>query len=129
MKKFLVTILAIAYLGSSIGATVNLHYCMGKLKSWDLFHTSKSTCGTCGMEKAKMGCCHDEQKKLHTAQDQQLTINDFQFCINNTAAVTRDFTNVAILHPVAVLQIEAPVVTPPGPGKLPIFVRCRNFRI
>ncbi len=129
MKKFLITILAIVYLGSSTGATVNLHYCMGKLKSWDLFHASKNTCGSCGMEKAKTGCCHDEQKQFHAAQDQQLTISDFQFCINNIAAVNQDFTYFAILHPSAVLQRDAPVVSLPGRGKLPIFLRCRNFRI
>ena len=129
MKKFLVTILALVYLGSSIGATVNLHYCMGKLKTWDLFHTSKNTCGSCGMEKAKMGCCHDEQKQLHAAQDQQLTISDFQFHINNTAAVSQGLPSFAIFHPVAILMTNVPVCSPPGPGKLPIFVRCRNFRI
>ena len=36
MKKLLITILALVYLTVSSGATVNLHYCMGKLMSWDL---------------------------------------------------------------------------------------------
>ena len=129
MKKFLVAILALVYLASSSGAVVNLHYGMGKLKSWDLSHTSRNTCGNCGMEKANKGCCHDEQKQLQTAKDQQLTVLDFQFCTASTAAVIHDFASLSILFPVAVLQPVAPVMAPPGPGKVSIFIRQRNFRI
>ena len=129
MKKFLVTILALVYLASSSGAVVNLHYCMGKLKSWDLSHTSKNTCGNCGMEKANKSCCHDEQKQLQTAKDQQLTVVDFQFCTTSAATFIHDFAGLSILFPVAVLLPVAPVMPPPGSGKVSIFIRQRNFRI
>jgi hypothetical protein len=36
MKKILVSILAVFYLASSVGATVHLHYCMDKFINWSL---------------------------------------------------------------------------------------------
>lgn len=76
MKKFIVAILAFLYLGTSTGATVNLHYCMGKLADWSLGHDDSKTCGTCGMKKVhhkKMGCCKDEKKFLKIDSDQKFT--------------------------------------------------------
>ena len=60
MKKFLITLLAITYLGVSSGIAFNIHYCMGKIASVDMMsHSDK--CGKCGM-KTKSGCCKDEFK-------------------------------------------------------------------
>ena len=66
MKKFLTTILALVYLATSTGATIHLHYCMGRLFSWSLVDKDSKTCGQCGMPKSgkdahclsfKDGCC------------------------------------------------------------------------
>jgi hypothetical protein len=38
MKKFITAILAVLYLGTSSGATIHMHYCMGKLAEWGLGH-------------------------------------------------------------------------------------------
>ena len=51
MKKFITAILAVLYLGTSSGATIHMHYCMGKLADWGLGHQNSKTCGNCGMEK------------------------------------------------------------------------------
>lgn len=59
MKKFLAVILAIVYLTSSIGATINIHYCMGKVYGAELFNHDK--CSKCGM-KNKTGCCKTEHQ-------------------------------------------------------------------
>lgn len=61
MKKFLVTILAIIYLATSTGATLHMHYCMGKIYSVDFI--KKDDCSKCGM-KANNGCCRDEFKVI-----------------------------------------------------------------
>ncbi|MFL5788778.1 MAG: HYC_CC_PP family protein [Flavisolibacter sp.] len=64
MKKFAATILAILYLVTSTGATIHMHYCMGKLKSSGLWRSGKhDACSTCGMPKKK-GCCEDKHKIL-----------------------------------------------------------------
>jgi hypothetical protein len=51
MKKLFVAILAILYLSTSTGATLHVHYCMGRLAGWGLGHNNSKTCGKCGMEK------------------------------------------------------------------------------
>jgi hypothetical protein len=81
MKKLIVAILAFVYLGTATGATVNIHYCMGKLISWDFWHGGSGKCSNCGMDKAKQkkdNCCKDEIKLVKAAKDQQITEPAFQ---------------------------------------------------
>jgi len=76
MKKFLVSILAIVYLIVSSGATVHLHYCMGKLVSMGVLPNKNDKCGKCGKEKIdgkNNGCCKDEYKQLKIEKDQKAT--------------------------------------------------------
>jgi hypothetical protein len=76
MKKFLVAILAIVYLGSSIGATTHFHYCMDKLVNWDFGQAKKDKCDKCGTSKCgnhqKNKCCSDEFTALKNG-DQRIT--------------------------------------------------------
>lgn len=60
MKKFLAFILAIVYLSSSIGATINIHYCMGKKYAAELINHNK--CGKCGAKNKEPGCCKTEHR-------------------------------------------------------------------
>lgn len=71
MKKILVSILAIFYLSSSVGATIHLHYCMDKLVNWSLVKSEGDKCDKCGMEKDG-GCCKDEQKFVKNINDQNI---------------------------------------------------------
>jgi hypothetical protein len=79
MKKFAIAILAVLYLGTSVGAIVHLHYCMGQLVNLSLWdsNSNSSECSKCGMQKnhgpAENGCCKDEQKVLKNSNDQKLT--------------------------------------------------------
>jgi hypothetical protein len=71
MKKTLVSILAIFYLSSSVGATIHLHYCMDKLINWSLLKGVGDKCDKCGMEKDG-GCCKDEDKFIKNNADQNI---------------------------------------------------------
>ena len=74
MKKLVVSILAIVYFVSSTGATVQLHYCMDKLVSWEISGKRENKCPNCGMEKqGHGGCCKDEQKFLKNTDDQKVS--------------------------------------------------------
>jgi len=77
MKKFIVAILAMSYLSSSIGATIHLHYCMGKLVEWSFSFNKKDNekCSKCGMKKnqSKTGCCKDEHRQLKIEKDQKIS--------------------------------------------------------
>ncbi len=74
MKKLLVAILALVYISTSIGATVHVHYCMGKLAEWGLGHKETTSCGKCGMKQSQKkdnGCCKDENKFIKNNADQK----------------------------------------------------------
>jgi hypothetical protein len=83
MKRLLVTILAMLYLCTSTGATIHLHYCMGKLVSMKLWHSDTGKCGNCGMKKNKAfakKCCKDEHKLIKLDKDhKKATENALQF--------------------------------------------------
>ena len=130
MKKLLVTILAFIYLAVSSGLVLNLHYCMGELKSWDLLNTSKNACGTCGMHKANgKGCCHDEQKQIKLDNAQQLASLDVQLPFISTLSLPAYFEALPSLFGLPITVLHSPVHAPPGASHVPIFVRNRNFRI
>ncbi len=77
----MVTILALVYLGSSTGAVMHLHYCMGKLAETGFSKNNNPTCGKCGMKTSqkKGGCCKDESKFVKNEQDQKTSITHFEF--------------------------------------------------
>jgi hypothetical protein len=77
MKKIIVALLAVLYLGSSSGATIHLHYCMGKLVnlSFSFNEKEKEKCSKCGMKNSRdqKGCCKNEHKQIKIEKDQKLT--------------------------------------------------------
>lgn len=132
MKRLLVTILSILYLASATGATVHIHYCMGKMMSKSLHSSTNDRCGRCGMKKAeeKKGCCKDEQETVK-ASDHQIakslfvllhtpfvypTISYSVFCIHQYEA--DEIGNIA--------HANSP---PPGWQTCPIYLWVQNFRI
>jgi hypothetical protein len=138
VKKVLVTILAFVYLSSSMGATIHLHYCMGKLASWGLINHESDKCAQCGMIKktadsqsitAKTNCCRDEHKQIKTDKDQKLSPSEFfkhynlsqVIAVNKPGLVSTKAFSISIAYP----NTNAP----PLFGNLPQFILYRNFRI
>src|SRR5450432_243556 len=130
MKKFLITITALVYLTVSSGATVNLHYCMGKLMSWDLSAKSKSKCGSCGMEKSgHKGCCNDEQKTFKVDKDQKISESAFQFLSISSLAIAVTHTELPLIYSSTLVADNPNDHAPPLHSAVPVFLRNRNFRI
>jgi len=138
MKKIAATILAFIYLSTSMGATIHLHYCMGKLASWGMIDHASKHCTTCGMLKkttpahgvtAGMNCCKDEHKQIKTDNDQKLSLSEsyqynvFSPCVSMSAPGLHDLRlfSAAIEYP----NTHAP----PLSGNLPLFIVYRNFRL
>jgi hypothetical protein len=69
MKKAIVILLMVLYSASTIGATINMHYCMNKFAGWSLISKKKDKCPKCGMTNT--GCCKDEKKQIKLSLDQQ----------------------------------------------------------
>jgi hypothetical protein len=75
MKKFMLTILAVIYLGTTYGATIHLHYCMDRLVNWSLREENTGKCSNCGMQKEGErpdDCCKDQHSQVKIENDQKL---------------------------------------------------------
>ncbi len=135
MKKFLAIILALLYLTVSSGATIHLHYCMGKLVNWGLWHNKISDkCGNCGMAKQKQktskGCCKDEQTLVKVDKDQKASLLQYNF-----SKQSNDFTpyySIIKNNSACILSLvrEYPTThAPPYKEKVQEFIRNCVFRI
>jgi len=92
MKKAVAIFLMGLYGFSNIGATVNVHYCMGRLIAVNLWAGNAKVCTNCGMPKEKWhGCCRDEQRQVTTHADGQLKAPSFTF---------ETFSQPALLTPI-----------------------------
>jgi hypothetical protein len=138
MKKLFTTILALVYLAASTGATVHLHYCMGKLFSWSLVDKDAKNCGLCGMPKDskdshclsfKNGCCKDTQTHFQLDKDQKTSENNYVFSALTVAALPVTIST-SPSHYVDSFIVGYPTANaPPDPDKVPLFIRNRTFRI
>lgn len=134
MKRLLIIMLAISYLCISIGITVHVHYCMGRIVAVNL-GDQKDThhCPSCGMDKkaAKKGCCKDEHKIIKSSSEQVLAkdviakihLSDYVFRLS-----TPDFysARIPVIHTNRMEQAHAPPIIIPG---CPIYLLIGNFRV
>jgi hypothetical protein len=138
MKRILSIIIAFTYLSTSVGATVHLHYCMGKLISWDFNGHDSKKCDVCGMQKengkhpglsSNKNCCRDENKTIATGSDRKTADIEYQFA--------KSFSGLSILYfkelpssGASFTAIEYPKTNaPPFKDGQPLFMLNRNFRI
>ena len=131
MKKFLATILAIVFLGSSFGATMNLHYCMGKLADWDLAQQKpmSKSCPKCGMEKKNKGCCKDEQKFVKNTIDQNIPGTGVQVLQALACSLPSHFFELPIASTVTLAKTIPVSHAPPEGIGIPAYIRNCVFRI
>jgi hypothetical protein len=138
MKKVLVTILAFLYLSSSMGATIHLHYCMGKLASWGLIDHESKNCMQCGMVKKsasshsaelKTECCRDEHKQIKTDKDQKLTPSEFLKYNSLAKALLSAEPALQSAGCFSVCTEYPNTNAPPLIGNPPLFVLYGNFRL
>jgi hypothetical protein len=130
LKKFLVTILVLFYFVATTGATVHVHYCMGELISWKLWHKEdpKKKCSKCGMTEKK-GCCEDQHHLVkmeddHNVVEPKMLFPDLHFQIF-----------IAVYPDLQTFIISTPIIAnpsnhgPPRTGKVAVFVRNCVYRI
>src|SRR6202012_1106915 len=88
MKKFIVAIIAVLYMGISSGIAMDIHYCMGKETSVDFYGKGDNgKCDKCGM-KDKKGCCGDEHKFYKLADSHKSVSNDIKLSTTVIAILT-----------------------------------------
>lgn len=132
MKRFFAFILLFIYSFTSIGATVQLHYCMGKLSGWSLALAGSGSkdCSKCGMEKAHSdnGCCHDENKLLKIQDDQKANYVSLDILKLSVSAPVFVDQSVAYLLPEE-NELLPKSKAPPLIGGLDLCIRNCVFRI
>ncbi|MEO6232530.1 MAG: hypothetical protein ABJB11_22250 [Ferruginibacter sp.] len=132
MKKFITAILAILYLGTSSGATIHLHYCMGKLANWDLNPIESKTCPKCLMEKSSKdsdGCCKDEQKFVKNNNDHKSTETIYQFGQLSIIALPVSFIEIPSVQYDSLTESHPVSHAPPGANSVAVYIRNCVFRI
>lgn len=134
MKRALVAILALSYLCLSIGITVHVHYCMGKMVGMSLLEQQdEHNCKHCGMSKksSKNDCCKDEHKIIKKSSD-QVIVKDFitQIQYLGEAVAIQSYTFSTARIPIYYSNRMAQAHAPPLIGQsCPIYLRLQNFRI
>ena len=132
MKKVLLTVIAMFYLGISSGSTLHFHYCMGELVSWGLEKQSSELCELCGMPKSHSkgkSCCQDQQQETKVDQSQTASQNVYQFNPPFQAIIPAVFfLDYAVEVPVKITR-EALSNAPPDGEKVPVFLKNCTYRI
>ena len=132
MKKFLALILTIFYLASTTGATVHMHYCMGKMVDKSFWHNDDKECSKCGMEKTSEdgnGCCKDEQKQFKIDNEHKITEASISFLQLDAALSPLNFEKPQTFHITSVTEENPVSNAPPGTGSIAIYIRNGVFRI
>ena len=132
MKKLLAFILTIFYLASTTGATVHMHYCMGKMVDKSFWHNDDKQCGKCGMEKSgddDNGCCKDEHKQFKIDNEHKITTSSFPVLQLDDALSALYFEKPLNFHLATVTEKHPVSNAPPGKGSIPIYIRNNVFRI
>ena len=116
MKKFLVTILALVYLTSTIGATVRLDCCVEKLVSITLGTTSQEDLWS--EEKS----CKDDHKQLRPGHEQKRNDAKIRVAKFVPSSINTRFPEYSF-HAVSTLTETYPVNNaPPQQAKIPLFI-------
>lgn len=115
---------------TSTGATIHMHYCMGKLVSWALWHTHKKKdgCDNCSMTKKK-GCCEDKHQTVKIESKYNFQTVTFNHAKTFFDLPQHDWTNYTfIIYSPAIISYPL-TNSPPSIGKVPIYISNCVYRI
>jgi hypothetical protein len=130
MKRYIIFIFVLFYFSVASGATVEFHYCMGKLVEWGMSKPSESKdCGNCKMSaEDSKDCCKKDLQEVKIEKAQKAEFN-FQFkSFPSVVALPVGFeTSLTSLQ-----QVNSGANyshAPPRTEKTPVFLMLRTFRI
>lgn len=132
MKKYLLLILTFSYFASTTGATVYLHYCMGKMVEWNVMGSEKEKCPNCGMDKSKKddkGCCKDEHKQLKVTNDHNIIETAFQGMQLIASALPVSYFEIPAIALSSITEENPTSNAPPQSSGIAIYKRNCVFRI
>ena len=130
MKKIVLTLLAFFYLGVSSGATVDIHFCMGKLIDWGISQSESEKCTNCGMEKGSSSdCCEDQQLKLTVKESPKASPVVYYFTSLSVYQTCTAYNISNFIDTSSLAESWAISDAPPRTKSVPAFIRNCTFRI
>jgi hypothetical protein len=132
MKRFAAAILAVLYISTSAGATVHMHYCMGKLADWSLGQKESKTCGNCGMKNGEAkdkGCCKDEHKFFKNDTDQKAAEAGLQLLQILAIDLPVSFADYASFNFTSISEDNPVSNAPPRSNGVAVYILNRTFLI
>ncbi|MEJ7694905.1 hypothetical protein [Daejeonella sp.] len=130
MKKLVLTILTIFYLGVSSGATVHFHYCMGQLIEWGLSDTNPDQCSSCGRPESETEkCCKDQSQQFKVEKSQKAAPSAYEFNLPELDLSLTSFIETQHMFSSSLREENYLSIQPPRTQSIPAFIRNRNFRI
>lgn len=130
VKKFFAVILSILYFATTSGATVHLHYCMGKLIEKNLWKEEGESCSKCGMEKSQKpgnDCCKEEQKQVKIEKEHNKTETVFHPIV--PVVPVSSFSIMPVVTFSSITEENPTGNAPPIINGLALFKRNCIFRI
>lgn len=128
MKKLFLFCFSLLFIAASSGASLNIHYCRGKVSSVSLSLLPPPSCA-CGKKAPKKACCKTETKLIKMQDDARQPV----FTNNHT------FPQLLSLPPHTITAIErlyagevetdVPETGPHEASAIPLFLRYRVFRL
>ena len=115
-----------------MGATVHVHYCMGKIADLSLLHKEEDRCKKCGMKKAERnkGCCKDDHKTFKANDHQQAKVT-FDFSHQLIAITSQPDYYLSFEDSISICPEEINLAnSPPSLWRTcPIYILNQDYRI
>jgi len=132
VKRVIVSILAILYIGTSAGASVRMHFCMDQLISWQFGQETADKCEGCSMKKKSSqndGCCKDEHQFLKSNSDQKADPLALQLVPIPVTALPSAYIGWLASRSKTVSQNNSLQFASPFYAGAPLYIRYAVFRI
>lgn len=127
MKRLLLFIFAIFYLGISSGVTLNYHYCKGKLAEVSLLY--EESCSNCGKTDVPHPCCATETEFVKLSVDQDVADAFMQLPTPSVVALLFSFLDLYIFTEQGKTVHFNPIIDPPKVNNTPLFIRHCTYLI
>jgi len=128
MKKLFLFCFSLLFIAASSGASINIHYCRGKVSAVSLSILPTPSCG-CGKKATKKACCKNETKLVKMQDDarQPEFVNDHSF--KPVVALPLQYLPVIVPVETNANSHSLYVTDPPDDASVPLYLRHRVFRL
>ena len=130
MKRYLIFIFVLFYFSAASGATVEFHYCMGKLVEWGWAQPEETeNCSNCKMSKQdSKDCCKKDQQQVKIEKAQKAEFN-FQFSARAASFALPVIFATDLSAAVQASSGSYHIHAPPRTYKTPVFLMFRSIRV